>query len=71
MKRTVATKMNVETAVAYMEKVYGDDIEILGAEQQGENVRVVWRETNDPDTFFSLVGLGRGKQVIEKVSGEA
>lgn len=60
----------VKMAMEFMEKNYGDDIEIVSVEVLKDDVKFIWNEVGDEDKYFSIVGKGRYGKMVEKIGGE-
>jgi hypothetical protein len=60
----------IKIALDFMEKNYGNDIEVLSAEIVKEDVKIIWREPGDDDNYFSVIGKSKFGKMIEKMGGE-
>lgn len=57
----------IKEALDFFKKTYGEDVEILSAEEVGNDVKIVWEE--DGEEYFSRIGKGRFGKLKELAGG--
>ena len=62
--------ITIDQAVEFMNKNYGDDIEILEVNTKKDYINIVWCEVGDKDKYFSNIGKGRYGRIVELSGGD-